>query len=67
MAGDRDLNLQQAHAYLKRKGVEWTMAHLKAQMACGKMRSTKGESIKLVRQSDLDRIIRERRSKQKQA
>jgi hypothetical protein len=67
MAGDRDLNLQQAQAYLARKGVDWTMSHLKAQMACGKMRSVKGESIKLVRQSDLDRVIRERRSKQKQA
>ena len=62
--GDRDLDLQQAHTYLARKGVEWTMSHLKAQMACGKMRSVKGESIKFVRKSDLDRVIRERRSKQ---
>lgn len=67
MAGDRDLNLQQAHTYLKRKGVEWTMAHLKAQLACGKLRSVKGDSMKQVRLSDLDRIIRERRTKQKQA
>lgn len=67
MAGDRDLNLQQAHTYLKRKGVEWTMAHLKSQLACGKMRSVKGDSMKNVRLSDLDRVIRERRSKQKQA
>jgi len=67
MAKDRDLNLNQAHAYLKRKGVEWTMLHLKSQLACGKLRSVKGDSTKMVRMSDLERIIRERRSKQKQA
>lgn len=63
-SGDRDLDLNQAQAYLARKGVDWKVSHLKAQMACGKLRGVKGESIRVVRKSDLDRIIQERRSKQ---